>query len=71
MRTESGRAWLGALALAVTLAGCGPGANDPAQGGVSAKEAEALNDAAAMLDDNGQDAVVETNGVDDAPANAR
>ena len=50
----------GAL-LTVLVAGCGPGAGDPAQGGVSAREAQALNDAAAMLDDNGQDAVVVTN----------
>lgn len=54
----------GALALTVLVASCGPGANDPAQGGVSAKEAAALNDAAAMLDDNGQDAIVETNTTD-------
>lgn len=45
-------------ALALLLAGCGPGADDPAQGGVSAREAQALNEAAAMLDDNGQDAAV-------------
>ena len=55
----------GALALTVLTvglaAGCGPAADDPAQGGVSAREAEALNDAAAMLDDNGSDAVVVTN----------
>ena len=50
----------GAL-LTVLVAGCGLGAGDPAQGGVSAREAQALNDAAAMLDDNGQDAVVVTN----------
>lgn len=43
------------------LAGCGPAADDPAPGGVSAREAEALNDAAAMLDDNGADAVIVTN----------
>lgn len=49
------------LAASATLGGCGPGADDPAQGGVSAREADALNDAATMLDDNGQDAVVETN----------
>lgn len=61
----------GALALTVLVAGCGPGANDPAQGGVSAKEAQALNEAAAMLDDNGQDAVIETNANDDAPENGQ
>lgn len=51
----------GALALTMLAAGCGPAADDPAPGGVSAREAEALNDAAAMLDDNGEDAVVVTN----------
>lgn len=55
----------GALALTVLAvgltAGCGPAADDPAPGGVSAREAEALNDAAAALDDNDQDAVIVTN----------
>lgn len=48
-------------ALTIFIASCGPGAGDPAQGGVSAREAQALNEAATMLDDNGQDAIVETN----------
>ena len=55
----------GALALTMLVvgltAGCGPAADDPAQGGVSAREAEALNDAATMLDNSGDDAVVVTN----------
>lgn len=55
----------GALALTMMIvglaAGCGPAADDPAQGGVSTREAEALNDAAAMLDNNSDDATVVTN----------
>lgn len=51
----------GALALTMLAAGCGPAADDPAQGGVSTREAEALNDAAAMLDNNSDDATVVTN----------
>ena len=51
----------GALALTMLAAGCGPAADDPAQGGVSAREADALNDAATMLDNQGDDAVVVTN----------
>jgi hypothetical protein len=39
------------LALALlALAACGPGQNDPAPGGVTVGEAKALDDAAAMLD---------------------
>ena len=37
-------------ALALTLAGCGPGANEPGPGGVTVGEAKALDEAAAMLD---------------------
>ena len=37
-------------ALSLTLASCGPGANDPGPGGVTVDEAKALDDAAAMLD---------------------
>jgi len=33
------------------LAGCGPGENAPAPGGVTVGEAKALDDAAAMLDE--------------------
>lgn len=52
---------VGALALTMLAAGCGPAADDPAQGGVTTREAEALNDAAAMLDNNSDDATVVTN----------
>ena len=38
------------LALVATLAGCGPGENEPAPGGVTVGEAKALDEAAAMLD---------------------
>ena len=39
------------LALALlALAACGPGQNDAAPGGVTVGEAKALDDAAAMLD---------------------
>lgn len=40
-----------AVALAVTLFACGPGENDPGPGGVTAGEAKALDEAAAMLDE--------------------
>ncbi len=40
-----------ALALVLSLCACGEGDN-PAPGGVSPDEAAALNDAAAMLDEN-------------------
>jgi hypothetical protein len=39
--------------LALLLAGCGPGENDPGPGGVTVGEAHALDDAAAMLDARG------------------
>lgn len=62
IRTAGAAAGIALTILAAGLVGaCGPAADDPAQGGVSAREAEALNDAAAMLDNNGQDAVVVTN----------
>ena len=67
LRRGARRLWTipsGALALTVLLNGCGPAANDPAQGGVTAREAQALNEAAVMLDDNGQDAIVVTNETD-------
>ncbi len=38
------------LAIMFLLAGCGGSPNDPGVGGVTRGEAEALNDAAAMLD---------------------
>lgn len=41
------------IALTILVAGCGPAANDPAVGEVSANETRALNEAAAMLDENG------------------
>ena len=41
---------LALAALSLTLASCGPGANDPGPGGVTVGEAKALDDAAAMLD---------------------
>lgn len=49
------------VAIAMTVAGCGPAADEPPKDGVSAREADALNDAAEMLDDNGQDSVIVTN----------
>jgi hypothetical protein len=38
------------VAALLLLAGCGGSPNDPGVGGVTRGEAEALNDAAAMLD---------------------
>jgi len=38
------------MLVSLVLAGCGPGANDPGPGGVTVGEAQALDDAAAMLD---------------------
>lgn len=49
------------IAIAMLATGCGPAADEPPRDGVSAREADALNDAAEMLDDNGQDAVIVTN----------
>lgn len=40
-----------AIALAASLAACGPGENDPGPGGVTVNEARALDDAAEMLED--------------------
>lgn len=54
-----------ALAAALCLAGCGAGPNDPAVGGVTQGEADALNRAADMLDES-SNAVRLTN--DAAPA---
>ena len=54
------------LSAASLVAGCSPGADDPAAGGVSTREAEALNDAAEMLDDNRGDPALVTN-ADDGP----
>ncbi|MGC6400739.1 hypothetical protein ACNI3Q_09185 [Sphingomonas sp. FW199] len=39
------------------LAACGPSQSDPGPGGVSVGEAQALNEAAEMLDVNAVDAV--------------
>jgi hypothetical protein len=39
------------LAVAVLLAGCGPNDTDPGPGGVTVGEARALDEAAAMLDE--------------------
>ena len=39
-----------AFPLALLLAACGPGENDPGAGGVTVSEAEALDEAAAMLE---------------------
>jgi hypothetical protein len=44
---------LSALILAA-LAGCGPAQNDPGPGGVTVGEAEALDEAAKMLDERNQ-----------------
>ena len=40
-----------AASLIAALAACGPGENDPGPGGVTAGEAKALDEAAAMLDE--------------------
>lgn len=40
-----------ALCFCAAISACGPGENDPGPGGVTAGEAKALDDAAAMLDD--------------------
>ncbi|MHA6332194.1 hypothetical protein ACXYL9_00805 [Qipengyuania sp. CAU 1752] len=42
---------LSACALAFAIAACGPGENDPGPGGVTVGEAQALDEAAAMLED--------------------
>lgn len=47
------------LASATLLAGCGPSASDPGPGGVSVEEAQALNEAADMLDVNAMDMATE------------
>lgn len=39
-----------ALTLAATLGGCGPSDNDPGPGGVSVGEAQALDEAAEMIE---------------------
>ncbi|QGN54555.1 hypothetical protein [Novosphingobium sp. Gsoil 351] len=39
-----------AAAFCLSLAACGPGADDPGPGAVTVGEAKALDDAAAMLD---------------------
>ena len=39
-----------ALALSISLAACGPGENDPGPGGVTVGEAQALDEAAAVLE---------------------
>ena len=44
-------AWAVALTPAVFLAACGPGENDPGPGGVTVSEAQALDEAAAMLEE--------------------
>jgi hypothetical protein len=51
------------LILTLMLSACGSPSND-AVGGVSRSEAEALNDAAQMLDDNAVVPVPVENGVD-------
>lgn len=38
------------IALLATIAACGPGENDPGPGGVTVDEAKALDEAAAMLE---------------------
>lgn len=43
--------YITAIMLAAALGACGGGPNDPGVGGVTRGEADALNDAAAMLDD--------------------
>ncbi|MDZ7588015.1 MAG: hypothetical protein U5J78_02200 [Parasphingorhabdus sp.] len=39
------------IILPILLSACGPGQNDPGPGGVTVGEAQALDDAAAMLDE--------------------
>ena len=39
------------LFVVLAVAACGPGENEPAPGGVTVGEARALDDAAAMLDE--------------------
>ena len=39
------------IAMIATVVACSPGENDPGPGGVTAGEAKALDDAAAMLDE--------------------
>jgi len=45
------RAKLSVAAMCAALAACGPGQNDPGLVGVTVSEAEALDGAAAMLDE--------------------
>ncbi len=54
------------LLLVMLVAGCGSAPNDPAVGGVTRGEAEALNDAAAMLDQNEPPPLL-TNDLENAP----
>ena len=42
---------LSACTLALAIAACGPSENDPGPGGVTVGEAQALDEAAAMLED--------------------
>ncbi|WP_284124102.1 hypothetical protein [Parerythrobacter aestuarii] len=42
---------IAALASLAVLAACGPGENDPGPGGVTVGEAQALDEAAAMLEE--------------------
>lgn len=50
VRMRNGLAALTALAMTLALAGCGESMSGDGVGGVSASEAQALNEAAEMLD---------------------
>jgi hypothetical protein len=51
---------LGSYAL-LSLSGCGPSETDPGPGGVSAGDAEALDEAAKKLDERDRDAATPDN----------
>lgn len=53
----------------IALSGCGAPDNDPGVGGVTAGEAQALNDAAEMLDQSYANTAAALNAAE-APANA-
>lgn len=56
-----------AFALALAMTACGPGENDPGPGGVTVGEAQALDEAAAMLEER----KLPANAIGSAPAETR